>query len=104
MRSVGIFCRKHPDFCSVLLLTTLVACAFWKLIFTSQFTFVETSDIINVIIPWLEVQARALRSGDIALWDPFMLAGQPLLGQLQPGVANPLTYLLLALPLKNVQL
>lgn len=104
MRLLGRFYRKHPDVCFVLLLCALVACAFWKLILTRQFTFVETPDIVNVILPWLEVQARALRHGTVALWNPFMYAGQPLLGQLQPGVANPLTYLLLALPLRDGQL
>ena len=104
MRLLGRFYRRHPDVCSVLLLCALVACAFWKLILTRQFTFVETPDIVNVIVPWLEVQARALHHGTIALWDPFTYAGQPLLGQLQPGVANPLTYPLLALPLRDGQL
>src|SRR6266545_1285198 len=104
MHLLGRFCRKHPDVCSVLALAALVVCAFWKLVLTRQFTFVETPDIINVIVPWLEVQARAWHSGSIALWDPFMFGGQPLLGQLQPGVTNPLTYLLLALPLKDGQL
>lgn len=104
MGLLGRLFRKHPDGCSVFLLGVLIVCAFWKLILTRQFTFVETPDIVNVIVPWLEVQARDLHSGHIALWDPFLYGGQPLLGQLQPGVANPLTYLLLALPLDNGQL
>lgn len=104
MRHFDRLYRKFPDACFVVLLAALVTGAFWKLLLPSQFTFLETPDIVNVIVPWLEVQARALRAGDLALWDPFMFGGQPLLGQLQPGVANPLTYVLLALPLKDGQL
>ncbi|MFN7919814.1 MAG: YfhO family protein [Bryobacteraceae bacterium] len=83
------------------LLAILIVIAFWKLTLSTQFTFLEAPDIANQVLPWLDLQARALREGRIALWDPYLLGGQPLVGQLQPGVTSPFTYLLLALPLRN---
>jgi hypothetical protein len=52
-------------------------------------------DIVWQVIPWMQVQISALRSGQFALWDPWQVGGQPLLGQLQPGILNPLNYLLI---------
>jgi len=95
---------KYPGPLAILVLLLLVACAFWKLVFAQQFAFVETPDIAQQVVPWLQVQAAALRHGHIALWDPYLFGGQPLVGQMQPGVTSPITYLLLILPLRNGQL
>ncbi len=92
---------KYPGPLAILVLVLLVACAFWKLVFTRQFAFVETPDIAQQVVPWLQVQAAALSHGHIALWDPYLFGGQPLIGQMQPGVTSPITYLLLILPLRN---
>src|SRR5438105_2329984 len=89
------------DFFACLLLLLLVIVFFWKLVLTSQFTFLERPDVANQVLPWLEVQAAALRHGDIALWDPYLFGGQSLIGQVQPAVASPITYLLLITPLKD---
>lgn len=83
------------------LVAILTAVSFWKLVFSRAYTFLEAPDIANQVLPWLQMQARALREGTIALWDPYLLGGQPMVGQMQPGVANPFTYLLLAMPLKD---
>ncbi|HYA18795.1 MAG TPA: hypothetical protein VEF06_15080, partial [Bryobacteraceae bacterium] len=51
---------------------------------------------------WHQVQAIALqRFGTIALWDPFVYFGQSLIGQLQPAVASPFSWLLMAAPLSR---
>lgn len=92
---------RCPGLLATLVLLFLVVCAFWKLVFTRQFSFIESPDIAHQVLPWLQVQATALRHGHIALWDPFLFGGQPLIGQMQPGVTSPITYLLLILPLQN---
>ena len=75
--------------------------AFWKITLTGQYTFIERPDIGHQVLPWLQVQAAALHKGELALWDPNLLGGQPLAGQLQPAVFSPLTWILLAMPLDN---
>src|SRR2546426_4622942 len=93
--------ERRLDLRDLLVLFVLVCCFFWKLAFTKQYTFLESPDLAWQVLPWLQVQATALRHGVVALWDPYLGGGQPLVGQLQPGVTNPLTYLLLAAPLRN---
>ncbi len=83
------------------LLLVLIALAFWKLVFSRAYTFLEAPDVANQVLPWLQMQAVALRAGTVALWDPYLLGGQPMVGQMQPGVTNPFTYLLLAMPLRD---
>src|SRR5271165_322782 len=73
--------------------------AFWKITLTRQYTFIERPDIGHQVLPWLQVQAAALHRGELALWDPNLLGGQPLVGQLQPAVFSPLTWILLVGPL-----
>ena len=85
----------------VLALCLLIASVYWKLVFSAQYTILEAPDFANQVMPWLDLQARALRSGELPFWDPYLLGGQPLAAQMQPGVTNPLTYLLLAAPLRN---
>lgn len=87
--------------CDLALLVFLIAAAFWKLSFSRAYTWLELPDIANQVLPWLQVQALAIRQGMIALWDPYLLAGQPMVGQMQPGVTNPFTYLLLAMPMHD---
>jgi hypothetical protein len=35
------------------------------------------------------------------LWDPFEWAGYTLIGQVQPGIVNPLNWILFAMPLRD---
>lgn len=83
-------------------LAAIAACilvAFWKIAFTSQYTFIEAPDIGHQVLPWLQVQVGALHRGLAPLlWDPYMGGGQPLAGQLQPAVFSPLTWILLTGP------
>src|SRR5579883_3505207 len=74
---------------------------FWPLVFTNQFTWMQGGDLAYQVLPWLQVQATEWHAGRFPLWDPFSWLGQPLLGQGQPGVMNPLNWLLFLAPLKN---
>src|SRR5438046_8768195 len=95
--------RKLPVEAGPVLAVSLCAVclivAFWKITLTSQYTFIERSDIGHQVLPWLQVQGAALRDGELALWDPYLFGGQPLAGQVQPAVFSPLTWVLLAAPL-----
>ncbi|HUJ22843.1 MAG TPA: hypothetical protein VLX58_15020 [Bryobacteraceae bacterium] len=92
---------RFPTARDALLLLVLIIGFFWKLVLTKQYTFLEAPDVANQVLPWLQVQAAALRQGTLALWDSYLFGGQSLIGQVQPAAASPITYLLLLAPLKD---
>ncbi len=93
------FARQH-----LFALAVLVAavCLFrWPLVF-GHYSFLDIGpDLADMTIPDLEFRAHALRNGSIPIWSNYHHGGQAFLGELLPGVLNPLSYLLLAMPLKN---
>ena len=83
------------------LLAVVMIGFFWKLTLTRQFDWTSGPDIAGQVLPWFQVQAREWHAGHFPLWDPYLWAGQPLLGQMQPGAAYPLNWLLCLLPMKD---
>lgn len=83
------------------LLLLLYIAFFWRLTLSHQFTWLESPDPAYQIVPWIQVQARAFHTPEFPLWDPYEWGGQSLIGQMQPGTAYPLNWLLFALPLKH---
>ncbi len=83
------------------LLFVIVIGFFWKITLTSQFTWLESPDMANQVLPWQQVQAAAFHQGKFPAWDPYHWAGQSLIGQAQPGTAYPLNWILYSLPLKD---
>ncbi len=74
---------------------------FWKIALTSQYTWLNGPDYANQVLPWFQFQAREWHAGRFPLWDPYHWAGQPLVGQMQPGAVYPLNWLFFLLPLKD---
>jgi hypothetical protein len=75
---------------------------YWKITLTdNQFTHFETPDLAYQVLPWYQMQARAMQAGVFPLWDPYQWAGQSLLGQMQPGAAFPLNWPLFLAPLRG---
>jgi hypothetical protein len=83
------------------LLVFSVITVFWKLALTKQYTFLESPDMANQVMPWLQAQIFAIRHWSVLLWDPYEWFGQSLIGQVQPGVASPFTFLLALAPLHD---
>src|SRR5579885_136738 len=84
----------------LLVLLVIVTGFFWKLL-TTQYTWLDQPDMAFQVLPWYQAQALAWRHGEFPLWDPHVWAGQPLLGQMQPGAAYPLNWPLFLAPFKN---
>ena len=57
------------------------------------------SDVVSSMIPWQHAVREAVKNGRAPLWNPFVLAGEPLLAVQQPAVLHPGTWLGLLLPL-----
>jgi hypothetical protein len=71
----------------------------WKLVLTNQYTWLESPDLANMTLPWYQFQASEWHAGRFPLWDPNCWAGQPVLGQGEPGGAYPLNWLMFLMPL-----
>src|SRR5712692_2771182 len=91
----------HDALGPAVLLFLIVIGFFWKITLTSQFTFLESPDLANQVLPWQQVQAAAFHRGQFPAWDPYLWGGQSLIGQAQPGTAYPLNWILYSLPLKD---
>ena len=72
---------------------------YWKLTLSREYTWLEGPDLAIQVRPWLDYQAREFHAGRFPLWDLYQWGGQPLAGQVQPGILNPLNWLLFAMPL-----
>ena len=86
---------------AAVLLILLVCGFYWKLLLTNQFSWLTGGDITSQVLPWLQIQAREWHAGRVPLWTSHSWYGQPLIGQVQPGVAYPLNWLLFAMPLRD---
>jgi hypothetical protein len=85
----------------VVLLVVFVLLFFWKLAFSTQFTFLDSPDLAFQVLPWYQVQALSWHEGVFPMWDPYQWGGQSLLGQVQPGAAFPLNWPLFLAPLDH---
>ncbi|MBM3726445.1 MAG: YfhO family protein [Acidobacteria bacterium] len=82
----------------------LVTIFFWKILFTTEYTWLDSPDLAHQVFPWLQFQAAEWHQGRFPLWAHLEWGGQPLLGQAQPGAAYPLNWLLFLAPLRNGQI
>ena len=92
--------RFRPDLFPLLLLLLIVA-FYWKLTLTKQFDWMWNPDLSQQVLPWFIAQARQWHSGHFPLWDPYLWAGQPFIGQAQPGAVYPLNWILFLLPMRG---
>jgi len=84
-----------------LALFAIVAAFYWRLTLTEQYDWVWGPDLATQVMPWYQEQARSWHAGTFPLWDPYLWAGQPLLGQSITGGAYPLNWLLFLLPFQD---
>jgi hypothetical protein len=57
------------------------------------------SDVVYIIVPWMAATRRAFSEGRFPLWNPGVLAGDPLLAMQQPAVLHPGVWIGMLLPL-----
>jgi Bacterial membrane protein YfhO len=56
-------------------------------------------DVVSQMLPWRKAVREAVAQGRFPLWNPYVLAGEPLLAVQQPAVFHPSTWIALFLPL-----
>jgi hypothetical protein len=83
------------------LLLALVAGCYWRVTIGHERTFLGAADLTNQVRPWLDFEAREFHAGRFPLWTPDEWGGHTLIGQAQPGVMNPLNWILWAMPLED---
>lgn len=83
------------------LLLLILILFYWKIVLTSQYTWLDSPDYAYQVLPWYQFQAAEWHSGRVPLWEAHQWGGQPLIGQAQPGVAYPLNWLLFRMPLRD---
>ena len=71
------------------------------MVLTNQYTWLHGPDYANQVLPWYQFEASEWHKFRIPLWNPYEWAGQSLIGQGQPGVADPLNLPLFWAPLKH---
>ncbi len=89
---------------TVAALAALLAIAiglYWKLTLSERYTWLENPDQALQARPWFDYEAREWHAGRMPLWVPYEVSGQTLIGQVQPGVVNPLNWPLFAMPLRD---
>ena len=97
-RRLGRFCR----YCVAPALLFLICCGFcWKLTLSSEYTWIDNPDVVQMDVPRLQFQRVAWRNHEFPLWDPHLWCGQPFLGEIV-GAAYPLNWpLFLSHPSRN---
>ncbi|HTX39924.1 MAG TPA: hypothetical protein VME43_33125 [Bryobacteraceae bacterium] len=86
---------------ALLVLLVLTAGFYWQLTISGRYTWLENPDQALQVRPWLDYEARELHAGRLPLWAPYEWGGQSLIGQVQPGLVNPLNWPLFAMPLRD---
>ena len=100
MTSSFLLSKARPLIGPVILLLIVIG-FFWKLTLTNQYSWLESPDLANQVVPWFDFQAQQFHTHHFPMWDPFLFAGQSLIGQAQPGLAYPLNWILFSLPLDH---
>lgn len=85
---------------AILLIIGLIVLLHWQILFTTQFTILDSPDGANQMVPWYQFAATEFKSGSFPLWERHLWLGQPLVGQVQPSVLHPLNWIYFFLPLR----
>ena len=96
-RAAGSLSRLGPP----VLLLALTIGVFWRIALTDQYTWLNSPDVVNQVLPWFQEETTQYRHRSFPLWDMHHWDGQSLIGQDQPGVLFPLNWLLWRAPLDH---
>jgi len=82
----------------LLLLFLAVALFHWKILFTSQFSFLFGYEGANQAYAWNQFAASSIQQGRLPLWDPYAHCGRSFVGEMQTGPFYPLKFIVYLWP------
>src|SRR6266571_1815952 len=59
----------------------------------------DYGDVATLFYPWHHFQATALRNGELPLWNPHILSGNPFLGDTESALFYPINAIFYVLPM-----
>jgi hypothetical protein len=68
---------------------------YWKVLFTNRFMF--PWDAADFFYPYLNFVHEELRHFHLPLWNPFVMSGYPIIGDMEAQIFYPINWLLIAL-------
>ncbi len=71
----------------------------WKILFTSQFSFLYGYEGANQAYAWNQFAASSIQQGRLPLWDPYAHCGRSFVGEMQTGLFYPLKFIVYLWPL-----
>ncbi len=77
---------------SAFVLALLCAGFYWRILFTDQYSYLDSPDLANMELPRFQFLASEIRHLRLPLWDPYQWCGQPFLAQFT-GAAYPLNWM-----------
>ncbi|HUW22059.1 MAG TPA: YfhO family protein [Candidatus Bathyarchaeia archaeon] len=80
----------------IFLLLTLVTIFFFRNIFLGEVFYF--GDNLSLFLPVVTFFTRQLKEGRLPLWNPYLFAGVPLIGDFGLGIFNPLNFFFFFLP------
>jgi hypothetical protein len=84
------FWRRLAPLAFPVLLLLICLAFYWRLLFSDEYTWINSADMVNQEITRFQFQAARWHAGAFPLWDPYEWCGQPFLAQVV-GAANPST-------------
>jgi len=78
------------DLASLLLLALLGAGFYWRLLLGDAYAPAGGGDLASFLYPYYAYAARSLHAGTMPLWNPFVFAGMPFVGDVQNGLFYPI--------------
>jgi hypothetical protein len=81
-----------------LLWAVLSALLFWEFLLAPADRIAGGNDLSQMFWPWFDYARDLIRSGGLPLWNPYFFAGTSFVGDPQPALFYPPTWLALVLP------
>jgi len=85
-------------FLIALLWAWLAGLLFWELLWAPADRIAGGNDLSQAFWPWLEYARDLIRAGRLPLWNPYFFSGTSFVGDPQPALFYPPTWLTLLLP------
>jgi hypothetical protein len=97
----GMVRRLVPQLKMPLLALLITICFYWKLTLSGQYSWMDQPDNTGQVMTMVQEETVQWRHGHFPLWDAHMWGGEPIPGQVQPAVLNPLFWVLFSIPLNG---